>query len=103
MKSHYDVLSECLDKMPNYFSSNEFSAICQKNGLSKHYCSSGTLGDFLKRFCTQGTTKRMWSKKGIIVKEVNNTYNAYTEEEAINYLKKRGYKIYKPTTTFKEI
>jgi len=103
MKTHYNILSECLDKMTNYFSSNEFSAICQKNGLSKEYCRSGALGYFLNRACNQGTTKRMWSKKGVIVKEVNNTYNAYTEDEAINYLKKRGYKIYKPTTTFKEI
>ena len=54
MKTPYNILSECLDKMPNYFSSNEFSAICQKNGLSKEFCRSGALGYFLTRACNQG-------------------------------------------------
>ena len=94
-----------LDLMPQRFSSNEFSAICQRNGVSKEYCASGRLGEFLHKYAIQLESKRMWMKKPNFkdVIKVNNQYTSLTEKEAIDYLKKLGYKIYKPQTEFKEV
>ena len=92
------ILKETLENMEDSFSSNEFSLLAQAKGLSKKQISTGIIANFLHKECTQGLTKRTWYKS-----KVNKLNNDNQELFYINFLKERGYKIYKQTISWEEI
>jgi SOS-response transcriptional repressor LexA len=90
------LLHQVLDKMPQRFSSNQFSIKAQKMGLSKQEVANGTIGLFLHQHSIQSTTRRMWEKN-------NDKKTKTTIEEAIDLLKRNGYKIMKPISEYVEV
>lgn len=89
------LLSIALKRMPNVFSSNKFAEEAKNVGITQYEISRGDIASFLSSNCTRFSSKRTWHKRDInenntIIEKVINK-----EEEAIIYLKSKGYKIFK--------
>jgi hypothetical protein len=95
-----EILTKALDKMPQQFSSNEFSERAIKLGYPRQMIARGRMGLFLHKNCVQSAeSKRMWEKK-----KDEQTLNFNVDlETAIGLLKMKGYKIMKPKTDWEEI
>lgn len=96
------VLEETLKEMPIIFSSKQFHVLGRKKGLTLVDFYSGYANKFLKRKCKPLPTKRSWEKVegqslNIIKKE------DVAEKEAVNLLKKKGYKVYKYVTKYEQV
>lgn len=95
-----EILQKALDKMPQQFSSNEFSDKAIRLGYPKEMISRGRLGLFLHKNCIQSPeSRRMWMKK----KDDQTLHFNVDLETAIGLLKMKGYKIMKPKTDWEEI
>lgn len=95
-----EILIKTLSQMNKVFTSNEFSAKAKRNGVTQKQINSGILSAFLHNHAQQLETRRTWLKNQI------TEYSSPQKDEikeSINLLKKHGYKVYKPTTTFEEI
>ena len=100
-----ELLNNILAKMPNHFSSNQFSRTGKKMGLSKISITNGIISLFLNATCERGDTLRTWYK----IKEeprysipvANRT--ELTLVECIEFLKAHGYKVLKPVSNWEEV
>ena len=102
-KEYKNILINSLANMPDEFTSEQFTTICRKYGMSKYTTASGYCGDFLHKNCVQ-LSKRRWKKLfRDTIKSNNNSFADLNEQKCIDYLKNLGYKIYKPITEYKEI
>lgn len=94
------ILTETFEEMDYIFSSNQFAKIAKRKGLSQYEISQGVIGHFLHNNAIQQNSRRIWRKK-------NNLFNEPTSEELINnaieLLKKNGYKISKQFIDWREI
>lgn len=102
-----DILTETFNKMPDTFLSKEFYAEARKAGIAEKVLTHGIAFSFLKEVASQPYFgARTWYKK-----QPNKIKTAaipfttifapepiqLTEQEAISFLKERGYKIFKYT------
>ncbi len=93
-----NILRETLEKMPSEFNSNQFCNEAKINGYDQFNINQGYIAEFLHQNCKQGVTKRRWKKK------ITNNLNFDKQEIfCINFLKEKGYKIYKQTINWEEI
>jgi|GEM_PF-3215724 len=89
-----EIMFKTLDKMKNDFSSNEFSRIAKRFGLSKRAIANGAIANFLKINAIPGDSIRLWTKKH----SDHNYFKVDKSDEilsAINLLKDNGYKVLK--------
>lgn len=100
-----ELLNNILAKMPNHFSSNQFSKTGKKMGLSKISVSNGIISLFLNATCERGDTLRTWYKikEQIIASNEISMRKEFTISEAIAFLKSHGYKILKPVSNWEEV
>lgn len=84
------ILHTALNKMPKRFSSNEFCNYAENHGFSKRRIRNGDIATFLHEHCNQ-ITRRIWEKKE---QNINNN-ETMKDQDYINYLKNKGYRIYK--------
>jgi hypothetical protein len=93
-----DILSKSLEKMPDFFSSNQFADAAIRLNYPKIAITKGMLGSYLHKHATQSnTSKRMWHKRGNYQQQFNDI------DAAISLLKSQGYKIMKPVSDWQEI
>lgn len=107
------ILTECLNAMPNIFTSNIFAKKARDLQFPNHLILSGYLGDFLHRYAVQSdTSRRTWYKAKNRIKSVDDIeqiplipypVNNLTPEFCIDFLKKLGYKIMKPIQEWEEL
>lgn len=94
------ILLETLEEMDYIFSSNQFAKVAKKKGFSQYEITQGLIGTFLHNNALQQNSRRIWRKK-------NTLFNSPTNEElisnAIDLLKKNGYKISKQFIDWREI
>lgn len=99
--SENSILLKTLGEMKDVFTSNEFNKKAIKNGFNPAIIKRKGLSNFLHKHATnEYFGSKTWTKKTKSVKRVE--FNI-TEEEAIAFLKSKGYKILKPITDFLEI
>jgi hypothetical protein len=103
-----ELLNQVLGKMPNYFSSNEFANLAVKKGLPKKRVSFGDVSAFLHHNAIQSKeSNRMWHKKQDTKKaneiEIPFCKESKNEENAISFLKSKGYRISKKVEEWVEI
>jgi peptidyl-tRNA hydrolase len=97
-----EILNQTLRQMPKYFSSNEFSDVAKRKGLTKRQIASGVIASYLHINAIQGATRRSWRKMD--VEKINIGSNKEDEIDlAINLLKSNGYKITKKVEQWIEI
>jgi hypothetical protein len=123
----HNIMTSALESMPGYFNSLEFSATCRQMGLDKGFIKTGGTALFLHQNAKQGETNKMWYKlnntpESIATRQQINstaqqiapatepaqtqatgtaqqkTQQELTEQQCIDFLKERGYKIYKTIT-----
>lgn len=93
-------LKSALDKMPNEFTSREFSLEARKNGVSEKFIRHGGIGEYLHRYCDH-PSKFQWIKRTQntlhnVKKQDRLSDGDYDfEKECVEYLKEKGYKIFK--------
>jgi hypothetical protein len=93
-----DILSKALEKMPDFFSSNQFADAAIRLNYPKIAITKGMLGSYLHKHATQSnTSKRMWHKR------VNYPHQFNDIDAAIALLKSHGYRILKPVNDWQEI
>jgi hypothetical protein len=101
------LLHKTLSEMPNVFTSNEFNKKAVTNGYSKTQLQKKGLGTWLKKYCDNmyGGSKT-WVKKEFKDKkhkpDLYSSDNKISEEQLINYLKSKGYKVMKPVNEWVE-
>ena len=95
-----EILKKTLEHIPFSFSSNEFCKMAKKNGLTKREVENGVIALFLHRNAVQGETRRMWRKHNGLTSDKSKSDKIM---EAIDLLKKNGYKILKQTTDWIEV
>lgn len=96
-----EILIETLTEMPVTFSSNLFSTVAQKKGLTKQEVANGVIGMFLHKNCIQSKlTRRMWHKKDL---KSNDLTDMDVLNEAIKLVKSAGLKVMKPINEWIEI
>jgi hypothetical protein len=93
-----EILSKSLEKMPDFFSSNQFADAAIRQNYPKIAIAKGMLGSFLHKHATQSnTSKRMWHKRG-------NSHQQFNDiDAAIALLKSHGYRVLKPISDWQEI
>jgi hypothetical protein len=93
-----DILSKSLEKMPDFFSSNQFADAAIRQNYPKIAITKGMLGSYLHKHATQSnTSKRMWHKRG-------NSHQQFNDiDAAIALLKSHGYRVLKPVSDWQEI
>jgi hypothetical protein len=98
------ILDKALDEMQNTFSSNEFSEVARKLGITERQIRRGMVTTYLHENAQRHPdSKRMWDKR---VNGNIDLFNAPTDMEikkAIALLKSNGYKIMQPVNEFVEI
>lgn len=111
MNRPIEILRQTLDKMPNFFYSQEFYAKLRETKIPEKVLANGTATEFLKKHAIQqGFKSRTWEKKYAIKPTPADIAppspaipfetpapepKQLTEAEAIEFLKERGYKIFK--------
>lgn len=95
------LLEKTLNEMDVYFTSNEFSRVAKINGITQEQIDNGILADFLHKNAIQlSNSNRRWVKKD--KRTLKPDYKDKLED-AINFLKEKGYKVMKPVTDFVEV
>jgi len=90
---NYDKqLMEVFNLMPLSFSGKQFAAECIEQGIDPEIISKGITTSFLHLNADIIKGTRSWIKKDAI--QVTNENTTY-EQECIQYLKEKGYKILK--------
>jgi hypothetical protein len=93
------ALTEVLNQMPEIFSSNQFVRSCRKKQIHEQIIHSGMIAKFLKNHASKyGSSKRMWIKRATEINVID-----FKEQECIDYLKSKGFKVMKPVNKFVEI
>lgn len=90
-------LKEALSLMEETFSSNELIKKAVLLGYKMNRHNEEIVNTFLKLNCTQLNTSRMWTKK-----EFKNPMKL-NDTTCIDYLKAKGFKVYKPVIEYKEL
>lgn len=96
-----NILDKTFNEMNYTFSSNEFSRKAKKYGINQFQINSGLLASYLHQNAKQLHSKRMWVKNNI--SNFDNKNDSLSIDEAINILKKNGYKVMKPINEWVEI
>ena len=105
------ILEATLSKMDNQFSSRPFIRTADKLGLNRFKLPESKRIDWLNKNCER-IGRRTWNKKTntqttqhqtelLPIKENNNYFNEV--EDAIIFLKSKGYKILEPIKDWKEV
>ena len=82
--------------MPSTFTSNEFNKKAVKNGYPERNLRRKGLASFIKRYADNAYGgSKTWVKR-------NKTISIMSDEEMINYLKNKGYKVMKPVNEWVE-
>ncbi len=103
-----EILEQTMAQMPRVFTSNEFTRLAIKNGYPERRTKNGVY-IFLQRYAdNEGFRSKTWTKRETS-KEINllNFSNQdvkveLTEDEMIDRLKEKGYKIMKPIKDWQE-
>jgi hypothetical protein len=104
-----EILHQTFSKMKKTFSSNEFAKVAKSKGLTQQEVNNGIISLFLHEHAIQSSLSiRMWTKKDVTIQlEIRpiseNKIQSIQEAEAINILKKYGYKIMKENTQWIEL
>jgi len=103
------ILEKTLNEMDSVFTSNQFAKQARLNGLSQIDVLNGAMSSFLHQNAKQLDSKRIWSKventhsndalydENVTASIPDEEKDAYKITEAIQFLKKEGYKIQKKT------
>lgn len=96
--------NEVSSQLPNEFTSSDFYKACRAYGVQEWVLQSGAATQFLnKNFFSISPTKKKWAKKEV----PNNLFQELLTydpiQQAIDVLKKAGYRILKPITEYKEL
>jgi len=90
------ILEKTINEMPNTFTSNEFNKKAIKNGYPAKNLKRKGLASFIKKYADNAYEgSKTWVKR-------NKTISIMSDEEMINYLKNKGYKIMKPVNEWVE-
>lgn len=88
--SEVKILNWAFDSMPNKFTSNQFSTKCCNGGIPQYRINAGILADYLHKKSHQSNeSKRIWFKKNMPKKELNNIFESKIETklfESINLI-----------------
>jgi hypothetical protein len=102
MKTTTEILKEVFDEMPFQFTSNAFTRKAALHGITKSPHQG--FGDFLRKYAKNDPNyTRTWTKKTNNNRTEPKKETQITEEYAIQFLKARGYKIFKTVSELKEI
>lgn len=102
MKKSNQIFEQCLEDMPNEFSSTYFLKVCRENGISDYEIKLEHHFQFLLSNCDR-IAMRTWRKtelktsKLVLFPETKQL--AMNDDDMIKHLKSLGYKILKPTFT----
>ena len=105
-----DILTKTMKEMPNTFTSNDFSKKAVQNGYPAVFLKRSGLGVFISEHAVnEYKGSKTWTKKsvrGLSLKDISDKksdkQNLSEIKQAINLLKKNGYKILKPVTKWKQ-
>ena len=82
--------------MPNSFTSNEFNKRAIKNGYPSNLLKRKGLANFIRKYADNAYEgSKTWVKR-------DETKKIISENEMIEYLKSKGYKIMKPVNEWVE-
>lgn len=104
MKTNNEIFFQALNEMPAKFTSLQFSNMCRQKGINQS--AKIKYHQFLHKYCDSGGYhSRSWTK--IVSREQRTLFNTLTpqltEENCIEYLKSKGYRIQKPITEYIDI
>ena len=91
--------NEVLDVMPDYFTSNMFVNKLRKLGVPKNIIQGQNHVGFLMTQCER-VTNRTWQK---INQETLEPSDEVLEQNCIEFLKLRGYKIMRQVSQYEEV
>lgn len=100
------ILHKTFDQMPNVFTSNFFNATAVKNGYPKSLLKHNGLAHFLHLYSTNDKVNtKTWTKNDttIVTKNKKEHYIFNNEQEIIEFLKSKGFKIMKPVSEWVEL
>ena len=105
MNSQNNILENTLNRMPISFSSNEFTKMAKKSGISQREIDRGIIANYLKLNANRHEdSRRMYTKKQKAVDIFQEFHSQSTEiQRAIDLLKSKGYKIMKPVKEYVEV
>lgn len=90
------ILEKTIAEMPNSFTSNEFNKRAIKNGYPAKRLKGKGLSSFIRKYADNAYEgSKTWVKR-------YKTKNIISENEMIEYLKSKGYKIMKPVNEWIE-
>jgi len=90
------ILEKTISEMPNSFTSNEFNKRARKNGYPAKNLQRKGLASFIKKYANNAYPgSKTWIKK-------TSSESLIREEEMIEHLKSKGYKIMKPVNEWVE-
>lgn len=105
MLNSKEILDSILQKMPLEFSSNEFTKMAKRYGISQKQIDRGIIANYLKLNAMRNNeSRRMYSKKQKSVDLFQEFHSQNTDiQKAIDLLKSNGYKIMKPVNEYVEV
>ena len=90
------ILEKTIAEMPNSFTSNEFNKRAIKNGYPSNLLKRKGLASFIRKYADNAYEgSKTWVKR-------DKTKKIISENEMIEYLKSKGYKIMKPVNEWVE-
>ncbi|MAG87322.1 MAG: hypothetical protein CMB97_08140 [Flavobacteriaceae bacterium] len=90
------ILEKTMNEMPNSFTSNEFNKRAVKNGYPAKSLKRKGLASFIRKYADNAYEgSKTWVKR-------NKTNRLMSDEEMIEHLKNKGYKIMKPVNEWVE-
>jgi len=90
------ILEKTIAEMPNSFTSNEFNKRAIKNGYPSNLLKRKGLANFIRKYADNAYEgSKTWVKR-------DETKKIISENEMIEYLKSKGYKIMKPVNEWVE-
>jgi hypothetical protein len=98
-----EILEKTIKQMPDVFTSNYFNNQAIKNGYPEELLKRKGLSKFLHIYAYNSNEfSKTWTKKKQKV-SLDNKSIALSDEEMINHLKSKGYKIMRPVNEWIEI
>ena len=97
-----NILKKTMAEMPKSFTSFEFNRRAVKNGYPERKLKNKGLASFISIYADNITPRgKTWVKKDVNV-NLSNSIILSTEQQAIKYLKSKGYKVMKPVNEWVE-
>lgn len=102
------ILLETLNELPDTFTSQDFTKLALANGYPEHIMKKKGFGRWLKKYAdNQYHRSKIWTKKTAKTPKSTDGLLQFAEDfkqknpiqDAIDLLKKNGYKIYKTELT----